>query len=340
MSQTNIEPSSSFRSFEIEREDFIGGAVLIISTASNQLLDLGSWQRVFASQSEKDTKIGLVAAGWINFVCQTAMASLGNNSRSSYYRSGVVALASFKAGNIEIPGGQEHNSFFILLNNSNPIYSALTLVLATVLAASTVDSLQNGLVVAFASLSERKTKSLHCARLFALIVRLKTAMNIFVQLICASATLAITNQSVLSIFLVSNIASLCVLPPIFLGLSPYVATPRGALIGLIAGLATLFCIGWVFMGSIFCKTWTHFNHPSASCDEVAVVPQRFQPLDYTYDFSRCSSSVDGKTIQFNSLSLKSALLSFSQSWSCTGIPRFSITRSNYYRLWNPKIASN
>eukprot|EP01054_Gregarina_sp_Poly1_P000903 Gregarina_sp_Poly_1__902@NODE_1216_length_4762_cov_60_304579_g830_i0_p2_GENE_NODE_1216_length_4762_cov_60_304579_g830_i0NODE_1216_length_4762_cov_60_304579_g830_i0_p2_ORF_typecomplete_len511_score64_86SSF/PF00474_17/2_5e03SSF/PF00474_17/5_5e41SSF/PF00474_17/7_7e02Spore_permease/PF03845_13/1_3e03Spore_permease/PF03845_13/8_9e05Spore_permease/PF03845_13/5_5e03_NODE_1216_length_4762_cov_60_304579_g830_i031554687 len=196
--------------------------VLILSTTINQFLDLGSWQRVFSSVTPRDAKLGLLSAGCINFFAQATMTA-----------TGIFAMAASYQGQITVYPGEEFMSFFNVLTVCPKSFSVLALILALVLSSSTIDSLQNSLVAAFAGDLLRANQSLHWARLMA------------IMLIVPAVILAAFNKSVLSLFLLSNIFSAAIIPPIFLGLSARLATRYSAIFGTFAGLICIFTIGWI-----------------------------------------------------------------------------------------------
>eukprot|EP01053_Blabericola_migrator_P006240 Blabericola_migrator_1__6239@NODE_314_length_10020_cov_127_741485_g257_i0_p1_GENE_NODE_314_length_10020_cov_127_741485_g257_i0NODE_314_length_10020_cov_127_741485_g257_i0_p1_ORF_typecomplete_len514_score73_00SSF/PF00474_17/2_2e03SSF/PF00474_17/7e41Spore_permease/PF03845_13/9_2e02Spore_permease/PF03845_13/0_00013Spore_permease/PF03845_13/1_6e04Spore_permease/PF03845_13/2_1e03Colicin/PF01024_19/2_1Colicin/PF01024_19/2_8e03_NODE_314_length_10020_cov_127_741485_g257_i019743515 len=201
--------------------DITSSLVLILSTTINQFLDLGSWQRVFSSVSVKDAKLGLLAAGSVNFLMQSSMTAMG-----------VFAVAAATAGQIDLPEGEEFMGFYLLLTICPTFFTAITLILAIVLSSSTIDSLQNSLAAALAGDLLRSKHSLHWARLFS------------VMFIIPAVILATYNKSVLTLFLLSNIFSAAIIPPIFLGLSARFATPHSALGGTASGILLIFIIGW------------------------------------------------------------------------------------------------
>ncbi|EZG81690.1 putative solute:sodium symporter (SSS) family protein [Gregarina niphandrodes] len=207
-------------------EGISGGIVLILSTTLNQFLDLGSWQRVFASEDKKQARIGLFVAGSVNFLCQALMTFMG-----------IYAMAAAVAGEIALMPGDEALGFYILLSKIPLGFNVIALVCVLTLSISTVDSIENSLASAFAELMLEKNVSLNWARGFALL------------LVGLAVGLATTQQSVLSLFLFSNIFASCIVPPIFLGLSYTMATTTSALGGFISGVLTIFIIGWSYQKS-------------------------------------------------------------------------------------------
>eukprot|EP01056_Protomagalhaensia_sp_Gyna25_P002663 Protomagalhaensia_sp_Gyna_25__2662@NODE_251_length_4179_cov_46_583333_g193_i0_p1_GENE_NODE_251_length_4179_cov_46_583333_g193_i0NODE_251_length_4179_cov_46_583333_g193_i0_p1_ORF_typecomplete_len438_score53_77SSF/PF00474_17/3_7e02SSF/PF00474_17/1_1e40_NODE_251_length_4179_cov_46_583333_g193_i03371650 len=210
--------------------DITASLVLILSTTVNQFLDLGSWQRVFSSETPRDARLGLISAGTVNFLLQSTMTAMG-----------TIAMAAVFAGQLEIPEGEEYLSFFHLLQLCPTAFTILALILTIVLASSTIDSLQNSLAAALGADLLRQKQSLHWARLFS------------ISLTIPAVILAVYNKSVLSLFLLSNIFSAAIIPPIFLGLSAKLATSRSALIGTVLGIVTIFVVGWSVEGTFVGK---------------------------------------------------------------------------------------
>lgn len=140
--------------------DFSGGIVLILSTCINQFLDLGSWQRIFASENPKQARLGLLAAGSVNFYAQFIMALMG-----------VLAVAAGLSGSITISPDTYFLSFFLLIEQCPKVFAYFTLIFTIILSTSTVDSIENAMTTAFASDLLKRNQSLHWARLGALVVR-------------------------------------------------------------------------------------------------------------------------------------------------------------------------
>lgn len=81
-------------------------------------------------------------------------------------------MAAHVEGKIDIPEGETYLSFFVLLiTRGSKGLAIVTLLLAVILASSTVDSLENSLVAAFAGLFLKNGISLQWARLLAILVR-------------------------------------------------------------------------------------------------------------------------------------------------------------------------
>ncbi|CEM26939.1 unnamed protein product [Vitrella brassicaformis CCMP3155] len=202
-------------------EGFQALVALILAIIPAEILNQGTWQRVWAAESSRDVRLGLVCGGIL--IIPTMLL---------FGVSGMVAEAIDTDGEIE---GMGFLAFFFLLSKLPLFWVVLVAILAVALVASTVDTLQNGIVALVASDLMAHKVSVNWARLLAI------AVNVPAVIIGA------IGLSVLNLFLIADLLAASVVAPIFLGMWGKTTT-AGAFCGCLAGILTIFVQGWIITG--------------------------------------------------------------------------------------------
>ena len=118
-------------------EGFMAAVTLIIAIASAELFNQGTWQRVWAAKDETAMRRGFALGSFMVFLLMMFFGIMGMlayaNDPESYDEGGKFAFLAF----------------FDLLGELPTGWHIVTLILVTSLAASSIDSLQNGMTSLF-----------------------------------------------------------------------------------------------------------------------------------------------------------------------------------------------
>ncbi|KAH0478027.1 MAG: uncharacterized protein KVP18_003450 [Porospora cf. gigantea A] len=225
----------------------VGGVTLLLSVTVNEFLNQGLWQRFVSARSFRDAAIGLSAAGLLSALTVILFGFVG-----------VVALAdALQPGSppdaVDVVKSFPSGAFFMVIGKLGPMAAYSTLVLAVLLSMSTVDTQQNAIMGLFVGEFSSAGWSLNWLRLLMVLVNVP------------AVALAAAGRSVLELFLVSNILSSALVPPIFLGLSPNLATPASFIAGSVSGLVSIVICGVCMTGSLS-QGFTWFALPFGAYD--------------------------------------------------------------------------
>jgi Na+/proline symporter len=199
--------------------DALGVALtLVIAVTAANLFHQGYWQRLWAARDPRALGAGALIGGAATVVVVAAIGALG-----------LLAIA---AG---IDPGSPPMPLFALLAQAPPWVALAALVLAVTLVASSVDTLQSGIVSLV--VTERRGLSLPAAR------RITVALTVPVVLV------ALQGYSVLRLFLIADLLCATTVAPLLLGLWHRVG-PKAALAGALAGLAGAVLPGAISGGSL------------------------------------------------------------------------------------------
>lgn len=133
----------------------------------------------------------------------------------------------------EFPAG----AFFAVIQSLGPLAVYATLVLASLLSMSSVDTQQNAVMAIFIRDVQDHQWNMNWLRLLMVVTNVPAVL------------LSVAGFSVLELFLVSNILSCALVPAIFLGLSARYATPTSFVVGTVAGLLAIPVAGFSFTGN-------------------------------------------------------------------------------------------
>ncbi|MEN9774254.1 MAG: hypothetical protein RL322_1324 [Pseudomonadota bacterium] len=193
-------------------------ATLVIAVTAANLFHQGYWQRVWAARDSQSLGRG----AWIG-AATTAIAIL------------LVGWVGLHAAALGVPLGQPPLPFFAMIRETGSWLAPVTLVLAIILVASSVDTLQNGIASLIASETQATT--------------LTRARWITVLLMGPVVLVALQGVSVLRLFLIADLLCATAIVPILLGLWSRMSS-RAALAGCVAGLLGAILPGWVTGGSL------------------------------------------------------------------------------------------
>lgn len=253
-------------------DGFYAMVTLILAIISAELFNQATWQRVWAAKDTPSLRKGFAVGSFLVFLLMMffgIMGMIGYAKESQAYDSG------FKFAYL---------AFFNILEPMAQGWHILVLIFVTALAASSVDSLQNGITSLLSS------DLLKISSNPELIKWMNRAVLVGVNI--AAVVKSAERYDVLGLFLVADLVCATSVFPVFLGLlNPdkwgYLApTEWGAFMGCIGGIATVLVVGvivdpdaygknpfeyfWLRDASAFCslcgtnRMWTFIVTPSVS----------------------------------------------------------------------------
>jgi solute:Na+ symporter, SSS family len=254
---------------------------LIIAIACAELFNQGNWQRVWAAESIPTLRKGFCIGSIMVFLLMMFFGVMGMiayaNDPESYNDGTKFAFLSF----------------FDLLEPLKEGWHILTLILVTALAASTVDTLQNGLASIFSHDVVRMGWNPQW-----------TARTLIVVINIPAIYLASKAYSVLSLFLVADLVCATSVFPVFCGLQTVdrgfltAPTELGAFLGCITGIVTVLVNGLINNadGGLFEYFWLRNGSICALCGTKTMVSFIVTPLMSlvsTYFFSYLDVTIRG-----------------------------------------------
>lgn len=200
-----------------DRVGLESAATLVIAVTAANLFHQGYWQRVWSARDDRALRTGALLGAAMT-VPVVLVAGL----------FGVVAAG---AGIAEVPA---LSVFAVTAGFPTPVVAAV-LVLGVALVASSVDTLENGLVALV--VEERPGMRLRDARLWTVLLMLPIAV------------VGLVASSVLQLFLIADLLCAALVAPALLGLRARTTT-TGVVTGATAGLIGAFAAGWLAAGSL------------------------------------------------------------------------------------------
>lgn len=215
--------------------------VLTISIIFSQMFNQGFWQRAFASKNN--------ASLWLS-VCLAAIPLF-----AILYLVGMSGPLAVWAG-IDV-SEEPSNAFFFALTHMPNWVQGVVLVLAGVLSCSAFDTFQSAMISVIHSDLLLDRCSIWVSRIFLLCLD------------APSVVLALIKIDIFKVFLVADLASLCVLPPVFFGLIPQftVFNAVDVFVGGCGGFLTVFVFG------------TIYYHDAIQGGELIGLPNDIYPMD-------------------------------------------------------------
>mmetsp|Transcript_53580 Transcript_53580/g.149024 ORF Transcript_53580/g.149024 Transcript_53580/m.149024 type:complete len:541 (+) Transcript_53580:163-1785(+) len=208
---------------------------LILAIIGAELFNMSVWQRVYAAQDEPQLRRGLMLGMALIFPTMilfgvAGMLAAGQDMGRPASTLVIPALA-----------------FFDLLGSQPGWVQSLTYCLATCMVASSVDSLQTGLV---STLSREIMQRKFSPQLTTLLGAglLATVNGAAIILAAESTKDALLGLNILDLFLIADLVLLSITVPIFSGLSS-ITTQTGALAGCFSGVLLIMSFGWVEFGT-------------------------------------------------------------------------------------------
>jgi SSS family solute:Na+ symporter len=202
------------------RAGFESALALIIAVTAANLFHTGYWQRIWSARDDAALIQGCLRAAALTAPI-VALAGL----------AGI--LAAGRPQGVEVPA----LAIFDLVGGLPDVVLAVVLVLALALVASSVDTLENGMV------------ALVCSDVTGGRVSLTWARVLTIALTVPAVWIAVQGYSVLRLFLIADLVAAATILPVLSGLGRRV-DGRGAFAGSAAGLAAVVVVGWVTQGSI------------------------------------------------------------------------------------------
>lgn len=193
--------------------------VLVIAVTAANLFHQGYWQRMWAAVDQRAAARGSLLGAALTVPVVFAL--------------GLVGMVAAGTGELEVPA----LAVFELLPSGPTVLLVAVAVLALSLVASSIDTLQNGVVALVSSEVGGRALSLIAAKF------------ITVALTVPAVLVALATNDVLRIFLIADLVAAATVPPVVLGLWSRV-DGRGAIAGAVAGLLAVVVVGWVTRGTL------------------------------------------------------------------------------------------
>lgn len=219
---------------------------LILAIIGAELFNMSSWQRVYAAQDDKQMRRGFALGIALIFPTMLLFGVAGLLARAQDMQNPEPTLP------------YPAFAFFFLLGGQPGWVQILTYTLATCMVASSVDSLQTGLVSVGRSmgptlahygrhyLGPYEPSAMAATMLGAGFLLLTNCLAI---VLAAEATAdVLLGLNILDLFLIADLLLLSITVPILAGLGQ-MATSAGALAGCFSGLLFIMGYGWVEFGT-------------------------------------------------------------------------------------------
>jgi len=208
---------------------------LIFAIIGAGLFDMGTWQRVYAASGPDTLRKGCAFGTALIFPTMILFGLTGMLAQAQ-------ALTTTGKG-IAVPA----LGYFDLLGMQSSGFSGLAFALGVCMVASSVDSLQTGLLsVLSREILAKKlspTKSLVLGQLFLVVV------NVVAIIVAVEGTKnPELGTGIINLFLIADLLALSIAVPVFMGLGS-LATEAGALAGCASGLLFIMGFGWVEFGT-------------------------------------------------------------------------------------------
>lgn len=209
-------------------DGFYALVILVIAILSAELFNQSNWQRVWAAKDDKSLRHGYAIGSSLVFLLMMFFGIMGMIA----YAKDPTAYDNFEK--------YAYLSFFDLLLPLKTGWHILVLILVTALAASSIDSLQNGITCALNS-DLLKTMNPTFIRWVNRVILI--AVN------AAAIVKSAQRYDVLGLFLVADLVCATTVFPVFLGLmkpekfGKLAPTEFGAFMGCISGIATVLVSG-------------------------------------------------------------------------------------------------
>lgn len=217
---TTAAPVDAVRDAGLLGADRIGlesAAALVIAVTAANLFHQGYWQRVWAARDDRTLRRGALVGAVITVPV--------------VFVAGALGMVAAGAGVVEVPA----LSVFALAGGFPAPVVAAVLLLGIALVASSVDTLENGLVALV--VSARPGMSVRHARIATIVVMVPAAV----------AGLAFT--SVLQLLLIADLLCAALVAPALLGLRERTTT-AGVVAGGVLGMVGAFGAGWAAAGTV------------------------------------------------------------------------------------------
>ncbi|KAF1811083.1 hypothetical protein P152DRAFT_400132 [Eremomyces bilateralis CBS 781.70] len=200
--------------------------ILPVAILTNDFFISGFWLRTFAAKTDKDLRIGVTIATVVVAMILTLVGS-----------SGLLAAWSgvWEPDNDDAPGSM---ALFLLLGRLPAWVVGIVLVMVITLSTAAFDSFQSGMV-ANGSNDLFKNK-----------LPLWTVRVCVVLVIIPVVVLALKSPDILTIYLISDLVSASLVPPLLVGLVDRFYMWRGfeVVVGGLGGILSVFIFGTIYYG--------------------------------------------------------------------------------------------
>jgi Na+/proline symporter len=286
----------SFKENKVSREEFevasswtveglMAMVTLFIAILCAELFNQATWQRVWAAESVPALRKGFALGSFLIFLLMLFFGIMGMIA----YAKDPVSYNEFSK--------YSYLSFFDLLVPLGNGWHVIVLIFVTALAASSLDSLQNGLNSIFYRDALRKGLNAHV-----------TASVLVVLINIPAIWVASLKLSVLGLFLVADLVCATAVLPTFLGLQKTdklngllpAPTELGAFMGILSGIFTVPINGYIngFRGwECFQYFWLNNGAICALCGSATMVSFIVTPLiagAMTYVFTHLDLLIRGE----------------------------------------------
>jgi len=208
---------------------------LVLAIIGAELFNMSTWQRVYAAKSESELRKGCAFGMALIFPTMMLFGIAGMLAEAQDRGRGQPQLV-IKA-----------LAFFDLLSAQTDAINVLVFALAVSMVASSVDSLQTGLVSVLSK--DIMKKELSPLRSMVVGQTFLIAVNVPAIILATESTKdPELGFSIINLFLIADLLALSVTVPILMGLGK-VATQKGALIGCSSGLLLIMAFGWFEFGT-------------------------------------------------------------------------------------------
>lgn len=201
------------------------------------LFNMGEWQRVYAATDDVQLRRGIGFACCLIFPAMILFGIAGMLSKAH-----DIGLEEPEMGELNFL------AFFFLVMAQPEWVAVITFALSICMVASSVDSLQAGLVSVL--YKEVKRLSVEKARLVAQAFVL--AANVPAIILASHATTDRDTSglgvNIINLFLIADLLTLAIMVPIFSGLGKF-TTQTGVLFGCGSGFLVIVAFGWVEFGT-------------------------------------------------------------------------------------------
>jgi len=246
-------------------EGVMASVTLVFAIISAGMFDLSIWQRVWAAKSVPDMRKGFIGGSVLIFLLMMFFGVMGMIAYSldpTPYDTGIKFA---------------YLAFFDILGPLENAWHIVSLILVTSLAASSIDSIQNGIMSPFSIIMVRKgwnTKWI--------------ARALIVLINVPAVVLSAKQYNVINLFLVADLVCATAVLPIMLGLITEdkmgglipAPTEVGAFMGCISGIVTVCIIGLVVdaPGDLFDYFWLPNAGICALCGMKTMVTFVLTPI--------------------------------------------------------------
>mmetsp|Transcript_27583 Transcript_27583/g.77277 ORF Transcript_27583/g.77277 Transcript_27583/m.77277 type:complete len:585 (+) Transcript_27583:228-1982(+) len=274
--ENHVNSSQFSKSADITTEGLMAAITLFLAIASAEMFNQSTWQRVWAAKDEPTLRHGFCLGFFLVFLLMMFFGIMGMlayaNDPESYDNFEKFAFLAFFDILAPLPGG----------------WHVMVLILVTALAASSVDSLQNGLTsIFYHDLVQIGWNPVWIARC------LVVALNV------PAIYLASKKFDVIALFLVADLVCATAVFPTFLGLQRSdllggmlpAPTELGAFLGILSGIGTVIVNGIVndVDGGLFQYFWLENGGICALCGSKTMVsfivtPAMSALMTYVFSF--------------------------------------------------------